>query len=59
MHIQERCIVDGQMSEDFIAIASRKGYVVQCSTSIGWVTVEEPEYRNSVSYRAIREEEIK
>lgn len=59
MHIQERCTVDGQMSEDFMAVTSSKGYVVQCSTSIGWVTVDEPEYRNSVSYRAIREEEVK
>ena len=57
MHIQERCVIDGKMSEDFLAVASSKGYVVQCSTSIGWVTVDEPEYRNSVSYRTIREDD--
>ena len=59
MHMQEICKVDGEMSEDFISITKNKNYVVQCSTVIGWVTVEEPEYRNSVSYRVIRKEEVK
>lgn len=59
MHMQEICKVDGEMSKDFISIAKNKNYVVQCSTAVGWVTVEEPEYRNSVSYRVIRKEEVK
>lgn len=59
MHMQERCNEDQKMSEDFLAIAKNKKYVVQCKTSIGWITVEQPEYRNDVSYRVIRKEEIK
>lgn len=57
MHIQERCKEDGKMSEDFLAIANSKGYSVYCYTSIGPVLVEEPEYRNGVSYIAKRTEE--
>lgn len=59
MHMQERCDVDNSMSEDFLLIAKSNRYVVQCKTSVGWVTVEVPEYRNGVSYRVIRKVEIK
>lgn len=59
MHMQERCIEDQKMSEDFLLIAKNKKYVVQCKTAIGWITVEQPEYRNDVSYRVIRKEELK
>lgn len=58
MHVQERCNTDGEMSEDFLTIAKNCKYLVQCSTTIGWVTVENPEYRNGNSYRVIREEEV-
>lgn len=59
MHMQERCIEDEKMSEDFLAIAKNKKYIVQCKTSIGWITVDQPEYRNDVSYRVIRKEGLK
>lgn len=59
MHMQERCNVDGEMSGDFLKITKSKKYVVQCKTSIGWITVDVPEYRNGVSYRVIRKEELK
>ena len=59
MHISEVCKEDGKMSEDFLAVAAHDKYVVQCSTSIGYITVEEPEYLNGNSYRAIRKEETK
>jgi len=59
MHLTELCAEDERMSEDFLSIAKNKKYVVQCKTSIGWVTVENPEYRNGVSYRVIRKEENK
>lgn len=59
MHLSEVCKEDGKMSEDFVAISKDSKYVVQCSTSIGWITVEDPEYRNGNSYRVVREEELK
>lgn len=59
MHLQELCKEDMKMSEDFLKISKSDKYVAQCSTSIGWITIEEPEYRNSVNYRVIRKEELK
>lgn len=59
MHMQERCNSDGEMSEDFLKITKSKKYVVQCKTSIGWITVEDPDYRDGISYRVIRKEELK
>ena len=59
MHLQELCKTDGEMSEDFISISKNQNYIVQCSTPFGWITLENPEYRNSVNYRVILKEEIK
>lgn len=59
MHLQECCVEDGEMSVDFQKIAKSKKYVVQCKTSIGWITTDTPEYRNGVSYRVIRKDELK
>ena len=38
------------MSEDFLSIAKNPKYGVYCLTSIGPIEVEEPEYRNGVTY---------
>ena len=59
MHMSEVCKEDGVMSEDFLVLACHPKYIVQCSTSIGWITVEEPEFRNGNSYRVISQEETK
>ena len=59
MHLTERCVEDGKMSEDFIRIADHPKYGVYVLTSIGPVLVEQPEYRNGVTYRVIRKEEEK
>lgn len=58
MHLQEHCKCDLEMSEYFLKVAENEKYVLHCKTSIGWVTVEEPEYRNGVSYRVISKIEI-
>lgn len=57
MHLQERCVEDGKMSEDFLSIAKNPKYGVYCLTSIGPVEVEEVEYRNGVSYMVKLKEE--
>lgn len=50
MHLQECCVEDNKMSEDFLSIAKNPKYGVYCLTSIGPIEVEEPEYRNGVTY---------
>lgn len=57
MHLTEKCLVDEQMSEDFMQIAASPKYSVYCSTSIGFVKVDEPQYRNGCTYRVMRTEE--
>lgn len=59
MHLQEYCTEDFKMSKEFLMIAKNNNYTIQCKTSIGWVTIDIPEYRNGVSYRVIRKEEDK
>ena len=47
----EQCFEDGVMSKAFIELTKDKNYSVYCHTSIGYIKVDEPEYRNGNTYK--------
>lgn len=48
--MEHTCVIDGVMPKEFLQ-AVKNGAVAQVKTDIGWITVSQPDYRNSVQYR--------
>ena len=49
--MEELCKSDGEMSESFWALLNTVGSELYCSSMIGWISIEDVDFRNGVVYK--------